>query len=197
MVYNRHFYYIDLGKYGVDVNYFNFVRHPVERFISNFYYERSPNRWLGRHDRPKDSWFRKTLDQCVADEEDRECQIGVGQELQMRYFCDCYTSSMTEEEMMMEALRTVDQDFSVVGVLEMFNDSLAVLEQFLPSFFEGAREAFPRVEEKFFNHNPHRKVLNKTREILSQRLKYDIEFYQFVKQRLSLQLQKINMRTNK
>ena len=62
------------------------------------------------------------------------CQIGVGgrsQEYQMRYFCDgCDGKSPTE--MLRRAMATVESEYAVVGVLEMFNSSLAVFQQYLP-----------------------------------------------------------------
>ena len=39
---------------------------------------------------------------------------------------------MTEREMMEEAMETVEREYSVVGVTERFNDSLQVMEKYLP-----------------------------------------------------------------
>ena len=53
LIYDRHMYYIDVERYlGEDENttvpnWFNFVRHPVRRFESDFYYLRSATRWRG------------------------------------------------------------------------------------------------------------------------------------------------------
>ena len=59
LVYDRHMYYIDVERYmtsgdeggdnatTVVPNWFNFVRHPVRRFESDFYYLRSAKRWKG------------------------------------------------------------------------------------------------------------------------------------------------------
>ena len=61
-------------------------------------------------------------------------QVGKGgksQEFQMRYFCDC-ESNITEKEMMIQSKRILDMDYSVVGVLEMYNQSLIVFEKYLP-----------------------------------------------------------------
>ena len=59
LVYDRHMYYIDVGRYfqgdnsTTVPNWFNFVRHPVRRFESDFYYLRSAKRWKGIKSRPK------------------------------------------------------------------------------------------------------------------------------------------------
>ena len=51
----------------------------------------------------------------------------------MSYFCcDCADKNMTEQEMLMEAMVTVEREYSVVGVLEMFIPSLHVMEAYLP-----------------------------------------------------------------
>ena len=62
------------------------------------------------------------------------CQIGVGgrsQEYQMRYFCE-RCDGKSPEEMMRIAMTTVESEYTVVGVLEMFNSSLAVFQEYLP-----------------------------------------------------------------
>ena len=129
------------------------MRDPVERIASNFYYMRSRSRWDGKDFQlaPDKSWFNKTIDECVFNN-DPECmvcnynnvyihfeytcfQIGDGvrdQEYQMSYFCDCRERNMTEQEMLMTAMLTVEKEFSVVGVLEMFIPSLHVMEAYLP-----------------------------------------------------------------
>ena len=50
--------------------------------------------------------------------------------MQLRYFCDCEAGAMTELEMLAAAKRTVEAEYSVVGVLEMFNSSLTVMEHY-------------------------------------------------------------------
>ena len=66
-----------------------------------------------------------------------------GQELQLKYFCDNNTD-MSEEAMLAQAKLTLDKEFSVVGVLEMFSESLTVLEQFLPAWFQHASNTLPQ-----------------------------------------------------
>ena len=57
LVYDRHMYFIDIERYLMGdrdnrntmavPNWFNFVRHPISRFESDFYYLRSAKRWRG------------------------------------------------------------------------------------------------------------------------------------------------------
>ena len=39
---------------------------------------------------------------------------------------------MTQREMLREAMITVEREYSVVGVTERFNESLQVMEKYLP-----------------------------------------------------------------
>ena len=49
----------------------------------------------------------------------------------MRYFCDgC--DGLSDKEMMLAAMVTVEKEYAVVGVLEMFQASLTVFQNYLP-----------------------------------------------------------------
>ena len=46
LLYDKHFYFVDVAKYQDRApNWFNFVRNPVERFVSDFHYNRNVKRW--------------------------------------------------------------------------------------------------------------------------------------------------------
>ena len=49
----------------------------------------------------------------------------------MRYFCES-CDGKSPEEMLRIAMNTVESEYAVVGVLEMFNSSLAVFQEYLP-----------------------------------------------------------------
>ena len=57
LLYDRHMYYIDAERYigersAMIPNWFNFVRHPVKRFESDYYYLRSSSRWKAYKSKP-------------------------------------------------------------------------------------------------------------------------------------------------
>ena len=57
LLYDRHMYYIAAERYlgersTMIPNWFNFVRHPVKRFESDYYYLRSASRWNGFKKKP-------------------------------------------------------------------------------------------------------------------------------------------------
>ena len=53
VLFDRHFYFFSFDSFGVKVDWINMIRDPVERFVSNFHFMRSPGRWRGREDTAK------------------------------------------------------------------------------------------------------------------------------------------------
>ena len=89
------------------------------------------------------------------------------------------------------AVQNVIKNYPVVGVLEKFNDTLVVLEKKLPHYFLGAKDAFYNDKDykikTFSNHENKKHVSVEVRKILKEKLKYEVEFYQFCNQRLQKQ----------
>ena len=67
--------------------------------------------------------------------------------------------------------------YSVVGVLEEMDKSMAVLEAYLPQFFRGARKLSHQFSTKH-NATPHPKLDNKTRHWVHQHISYLITYFQ-------------------
>jgi dermatan/chondrotin sulfate uronyl 2-O-sulfotransferase UST len=86
-------------------------------------------------------------------------------------------------------VQNVDQYFSVVGVLEDWNQSLKVLETFIPRYFAGSTEAFDTGKvSKVINKNMYKpKVPFHVRELIAKNITREIEFYNFCRQRLNKQ----------
>merc|ERR1719234_1081578 len=75
IIYDRHFFTLDISRQqDNNFEWINFVREPVSRMVSLYYYLRKPSRWNSKKNRPPESWFEKSLDACVLDE-DAECQV--------------------------------------------------------------------------------------------------------------------------
>ena len=128
----------------------NMVRDPVSRLVSQFYYLRAAKRWT-RAERPPQVWFSKKLETCVLSG-DTECQVtccfykttvkmrhapqvgGGGQDLQLTYFCGSHAqcANSSNPAALQLARHNLETRYSVVGVLEHFNTSIAVMEQYLP-----------------------------------------------------------------
>ena len=167
------------------------VREPVDRLISIFYYLRLRKRFKGKNDVPPVSWFEKSFDECVLTN-DPECRVeslSETLELQLTYFCGKWREcgNISSPASLQLAKYNVETQYSVVGVMERFNTSLKVMEILLPRWFLGVTQ-LNRAEKR--NKNSHPGVRDTVREMVKKRLKNELEFYGFIKQRLSLQERK-------
>ena len=79
----------------------------------------------------------------------------------------------------------VEEQYSVVGVSEMRNISLRVMEAFLPKWFRGATSM--EEEEKREMVNSHPEPGEEAKAEMKRRLELDYDFYQFCIQRLQIQ----------
>lgn len=95
-----------------------------------------------------------------------------------------------------KAKYVVETQYSVVGVLEDLNTTLAVLEKYIPRFFAGASEIYFD-EIKNFNkinkNNFKPPVSEEVKNIVRQNFSREIEFYKFCKQRLQTQFLAANL----
>ena len=84
------------------------------------------------------------------------------------------------------AKKNVDQYFAVVGVLEQMQESLQVLENYVPAFFKDARKVYKTMmKERHVNENkfkPH--VSPEVKNYIKSNFTTEIEFYNFCRQRL-------------
>ena len=79
-------------------------------------------------------------------------------------------------------MANVESGYAFVGTTEQLDLGLKVLEAVLPRFFKGALEASRGTSK--VNVNKHAGMSAKSREILERHMATDIEFYDFVSQRV-------------
>ena len=62
----------------------------------------------------------------------------------MSQFCgqEAWCNNFNSERAMMAAMRRVEDQYLVVGVTEMWEETLEVLEHLLPAFFRGALQMY-------------------------------------------------------
>ena len=191
-----HFFNLDWRSLGLNVNLVNLVRHPISRMASYFYY--TEQRWKRRHPNQQ---RHSDFSECVLNGEER-CLVGgfrdkiYGRmEMLLSYFCGQQTicSDPESRQALAIAQRAVEEEYSVVGVLEQLNVTLTVMELLLPLWFQGARTIFeqhPILE----NRNPHPEPSVAATKTLSWRLRHDLELYQLIKQRLQWQYTRLNQK---
>lgn len=95
--------------------------------------------------------FFQDFEQCVLSG-DRECRYirgevreGIGDHRrQSMFFCGHHVDCLpfNTEGALERAKRAVEENYAVVGVLEEMNTTLAVLEHYVPRFFEGASDVY-------------------------------------------------------
>ena len=98
---------------------------------------------------------------------------------------------------MQMAKENVSKFYPVVGVLEMFNETLKVLEHVLPKYFKGSsliaqkayHDAYKAEKEQNYNHK--KPVSEEIKDLVKRNMTYEIEFYDFCKKRLQQQLKSI------
>ena len=105
---------------------------------------------------------------------------------------------LNDKNALMIAKANVLQHFPVVGVLEMFNSTLKVLESKLPQYFLGAsnisRQDYLKAydEENMYNEKETKVELSdKAFQIVKRKVSHEIEFYDFCVQRLKQQLKNV------
>ncbi|CAL4119977.1 unnamed protein product, partial [Meganyctiphanes norvegica] len=199
--FDRHFFFFEIQGIEESQNFawMNFVRDPVERLISRFYYQRIPQRWekekyLRDKVRPPVEWFLMQLDDCVPDcLQDLFEGLGVQQ---ITYFCGHHPncSVMNSHWALQQAKQNVESYYSVVGVLEELPLSLQVLQHYLPRFFKDVTTLQSSQGSTHKNENHSKKQASEsTKSLLKEHIPLDFEFYQYLRQRLYLQAQALGI----
>ncbi|XP_064111259.1 uncharacterized protein LOC135218739 [Macrobrachium nipponense] len=206
-IFERHIYFFNVTRLGLPrAAWINLVREPVSRYISNFYYIRKRSRWnstklLKKQKSPPPWWFDMSLDDCI--EVGRpECHPSSSQmNLQLTFFCGHHPEcrKVGSRWALYRAKRHAEQYYSVVGILEEFTLSLSVLEGYLPRYFGNVHNIRLSSGEVKLNTNNSpsstKRVSAATLETLQSLLKEDLEFYEFLRQRLHLQAMALGILT--
>ena len=99
---------------------------------------------------------------------------------------------------MNKAKTNVKKYYATVGLLEDLSHFFLMLEYIFPDYFTGAQKLYLSTKDKKHEEtstSDRREPRPETVEILNTKLKYDIEFYQFIKQRFYSVLHHIYMNT--
>lgn len=178
------------------------VRDPVERAISWFYHVRAPFQLVERHSKfpetkfPSRAFLKKDLETCLKDRLDPECRYTPGKETlghTIEFFCghQPFCPIFGDREGLRRAKEIVEKEFAVVGILEEWGKTLAVLEHYIPRYFKGATDKYYKemhgnkiqMNENFYKP----KVEDRARTFLRKNFTVEEEFYDFLKQRLDNQ----------
>ena len=90
-----------------------------------------------------------------------------------------------------KAMAVVEEEFSVVGILENLPKTFSVFENYVPRFFKNIEDIYNHSKEEIRNKNfnPHKKKITEAlRKTLRKVFSNEMEFYEFCKQRLYRQM---------
>ncbi|XP_037782506.1 uncharacterized protein LOC119578907 isoform X2 [Penaeus monodon] len=200
VAYVRHLFYIDNNKLGFpQISWVAIVRDPVERLISQFYYIRIESRYdtikLLEGRKPSQEFFNMTLDECVP-AKDTRCwyRKGTHQMLQLSFFCgqETFCQLVGDRKALQLAKYHAETRYSAVGILEELPLSYKVFQHYLPLFFARATTIEEGTGSMRLNSQDEKPTVSeRTKNMMRSYLKEDMEFYQFLKQRLYLQAEAI------
>ncbi|XP_015271037.1 PREDICTED: uronyl 2-sulfotransferase [Gekko japonicus] len=194
-LFTRHVHFLNFSRFGGDQPvYINIIRDPINRFLSNYFFRRFGD-WRGEQNHmirtPSMRQEERYLDinVCIL-ENYPECSNPRLFYI-IPYFCGQHPRCREPGEWALERAKVnVNENFLLVGILEELEDVLLLLERFLPHYFKDVLSIYKNPE--------HRKLGNLTVtvkktvpspeaiQILYQRMKYEYEFYYYVKEQFHL-----------
>ncbi|KAK7076573.1 hypothetical protein SK128_018481, partial [Halocaridina rubra] len=195
------FFFDDTGIDGGKLIWMNVVRDPVERFISNFNWNQRRASFRTRRLKiwgvNPEEYYNLNLDECAAANHSLcTWTIYPYGELQLSFFCGqapaC--SERNNSWALQRAKYHVEKYYSVVGLLEEPSYTYALLEAYIPSFFQDIKMIKPeKVAINVAGSSKKKPVSNETRMLLRNNLAGDYEFYNYCRQRLYSQAKTLGL----
>lgn len=144
----KHHFPFDFTKHGIkNPTFINVIRHPATWFQSHYYFERY-------------GWQRSQANRKAMSEKDKHMNINECAKMQhnscvqpvwkyIEFFCgnarackDRGKATPQKAVALEMAKRSVLERFTVVGVLEQFDDTLMLFEEIMPGIFRGAHKLY-------------------------------------------------------
>lgn len=144
-VFEGHTFFVDLPpEYSTAA--ISFVRDPIERLASSYYYLRHGARTATERASFVRRFGNQSLEECALSPGCREknelrywCSIQTLYFCGMHKDCDLNVFGIPEDTAFERAKKNILDNFLFVGLVEDFNTSVAILEQLIPTYLEGAK----------------------------------------------------------
>lgn len=203
-LYTRHVHYLNFTRFRVDQPvYINIIRDPINRFVSNYFFRRFGD-WRGEQNHlvrtpsMKDDERYLDINVCIL-ENYPECSNPRAFYI-IPYFCGQHPRCREPGVWALErAKQNVLENYLLVGILEELEDVLVLLERLLPHYFTGVLDIFKsphfmkmgNMTGTVRKHTPTLEAL----QVLYHRMRYEYEFYDFVRNQFHLTKKKIGLKS--
>uniref|UniRef100_A0A2K6MAB7 Uronyl 2-sulfotransferase n=1 Tax=Rhinopithecus bieti TaxID=61621 RepID=A0A2K6MAB7_RHIBE len=195
-LFTRHVHFLNFSRFGGDQPvYINIIRDPVNRFLSNYFFRRFGD-WRGEQNHMIRTPSMRQEERYLVSQSC--CMQKVVSPLPGEW--PLHQGREPGEWALERAKLNVNENFLLVGILEELEDVLLLLERFLPHYFKGVLSIYKDPE--------HRKLGNMTVtvkktvpspeavQILYQRMRYEYEFYHYVKEQFHLLKRKFGLKSH-
>ncbi|XP_028653712.1 uronyl 2-sulfotransferase a [Erpetoichthys calabaricus] len=203
-LYTRHVHFLNFSRFGMDQPvYINIIRDPINRFLSNYFFRRFGD-WRGEQNHMirtpgmKDEERYLDINVCIL-ENYPECSNPRLFYI-IPYFCGQHPKCREPGEWALErAKQNVNENFLLIGILEELEDVLLLLERLLPHFFMDV--------VNIYKNPDYRRIGNMTGTVkkqtpslealqaLYQRMKYEYDFYYYIRDQFHLLKRKIGLKS--
>ena len=170
-----------------DVAYINVLREPVSRCTSQYYYLRYGDRREKDRKKVIEKYGDQTIDECIDSGNHAACFNCDGWK-QSLFFCgpdggEC--GDFSPNDVLTRAKEVIDSHY-VVGVIEDFEGTVAVMEKLFPTFFEGGLELLKKVKPQRVTQGSSSYVppSNSSISVIKNILEQDENLYSYVKENL-------------
>ncbi|XP_008395974.1 uronyl 2-sulfotransferase a isoform X1 [Poecilia reticulata] len=203
-LYTRHVHFMNFTRFRIEQPvYINIIRDPISRFLSNYFFRRFGD-WRGEQNHlirtpgMKDDERYLDINVCIL-ENYPECSNPRVFYI-IPYFCGQHPKCREPGVWALErAKQNVLENYLLVGILEELEDVLLMLERLLPHYFSGVLDIYKSPEyRKMGNltgtvrkHMPTLEAL----QVLYHRMRYEYEFYDFIRDQFHLVKKKIGLRS--
>ncbi|XP_015204656.1 uronyl 2-sulfotransferase a isoform X2 [Lepisosteus oculatus] len=203
-LFTRHVHFLNFRRFRMEQPvYINIIRDPINRFLSNYFFRRFGD-WRGEQNHMirtpgmKDEERYLDINVCIL-ENYPECSNPRLFYI-IPYFCGQHPKCREPGVWALErAKQNAVENFLLVGILEELEDVLLILERLLPHFFSDVLN--------IYKSPGYRKLGNMTGtvrkqtpslealQVLYHRMKYEYDFYNFIRDQFHLMKRKIGLKS--
>ncbi|XP_061609181.1 uronyl 2-sulfotransferase a [Phyllopteryx taeniolatus] len=204
-LYTRHVHFLNFTRFKIEEPvYINIIRDPINRFLSNYFFRRFGD-WRGeqnhliRTPQMKDDERYLDINVCIL-ENYPECSNPRVFYI-IPYFCGQHPKCREPGPWALDrAKQNVLENYLLVGILEELEDVLLLLERLLPHYFTGVLDIYKSPDHRKMGnltgtvrkHTPTLEAL----QVLYHRMRYEYEFYNFVRDQFHLMKKKIGLKSD-